>query len=340
MGSEVLDLLSKRHPDVEVRAVGRRSAPDVEGGGQWKMGGEVAPAVLRRPWDAVIHCAASTRWSMTRVEAAEANVEPVRSLQEVLSKQTHLVHLSTAYVEGIEETDPDRPRSGYGRFRNAYEWSKAESEALLSQVHRGPTTVVRPPLVIGRSTDGRISRFTGPYTLAQTLVSGLAAAVVGSPTGLAEVAPVDLVAEVCVSAALNPDPPERHVDVITAGDECMTLQELLVTTCDTLNTWRADRDLPLLEQPPLVSVEQWHRFFLPLAREYLSPAQAGAVELMGLYESYTNLTTPIIPTVPVHEPTELWRTSLRYWADTKPRWASRLQQSWQSRHLLQDGSRR
>ncbi|GAA3029647.1 hypothetical protein GCM10020000_02880 [Streptomyces olivoverticillatus] len=59
---------------------------------------------------------------------------------------------------------------------------------------------------MGSRADGRISRFSGPYTLFPALVSGLAAVVVGDPDGYAEISPLDEVADAIAAAALGPAP--------------------------------------------------------------------------------------------------------------------------------------
>jgi hypothetical protein len=188
--------------------------------------------------------------------------------------------------------------------------------------------VVRPPLVLGRETDGVIARFSGPYTLLQSLVSGLAAVVVGSPEGYAEIAPVDLVARTVVDAALAPAPSDRHLHVISAGAGSMRLADLIRLTCETLNEWRGARNLDPIGIPPMISTDSWHRFFLPLAERHLSPVQHQAVQLLGMFEAYTSMPVPFEPTHRVADPADVLVRSVRWWADTKPRAAAREPMPW------------
>jgi nucleoside-diphosphate-sugar epimerase len=292
------------------------------------MGAEPAPAELRRHWDVVVHSAASTRWTMTRDEALRANVRTTEAALALADADTHLVHVSTAYVEHrgpAAATPADSPYEGY---RNGYEWSKAESERVVRAGHAGPLSIVRPPLVFGRSTDGAIARFSGPYTMVQALVSGLAPAVVGDPDGYVEIAGVDQVAAAILDTVSGPPPERPVVGTVAAGPDCLRLAELVAVVCRTLDEWRAERGIAPLAVPPFVAARRWHRFFLPMAARHLSEVQLQAVRLLGMFESYTSMPEPFEPTWKVERPAELLARSIRWWADAKPRHARRLQQPW------------
>ncbi|MFF3781150.1 NAD-dependent epimerase/dehydratase family protein [Streptomyces sp. NPDC001933] len=324
VGSEVADLLARAGESVEVTAVTRR--PSRPGETRWVLGAEPPPAELREQhWDAVIHSAASTRWTMTEAEATEANIRTTEAVLELADGETHVVHVSTAYVEG---QDAKPLPSAFGRHRNGYEWSKAECEDLVRAAHTGPLTIVRPPLVFGRRTDGAISRFSGPYTMVQALVSGLAPAVVGDPDGFVEIAPVDQVAEVIAAAALGAAPGTPAVEVIAAGDGCLRLSEMIGVICRTLNDWREEEGITPVAYPPFITSRRWHRFFLPLAEQHLSEVQFRAVELLGMFEGYTSMPEPFRPTRRVADPSELLARSVRWWAQAKPRHAKRLPRQW------------
>lgn len=323
VGQEVARALAAR--DVELTRVTRR--PSGPGDVAWTLGAGPPPEAARGPWDVVVHTAASTRWSLTREEAVAANVRPLEAVLDLVDERTHLVHVSTAYADGAEPDEHPVP-SDFGRYRNGYEWSKAECEALARNRHPGPLTVVRPPLIIGARADGAIGRFTGPYTLMQTLVSGLAAAVVGDPDGYAELAPVDQVADVVVEAALGVPPTGPRTEVIAGGTECLRLGELLGIVCGTINEWRAERGIAPIVAPPFIATRRWHRFFLPFAEQHLSPVQLQVVQLLGMFESYTSLGKPFEPTRQVEAPGAVLAHSVRWWADHKPRLAARIPEPW------------
>ncbi len=314
----------------ELARTGRRAVqvarrpPGSRGWVAWHMGGEAPPSELRRPWDVIIHTAASTRWTMTRAEATAANIEPLRAVLDLAGRHTHLVHVSTAYVERPEGAEvPD----GFDGYRNGYEWSKAACERLLDDWTDGTTAIVRPPLVLGRSVDGAIARFGGPYTLLQALMSGMAPVIVGDPAGYAEIAPVDLVARAVVAAAMSPDGHDP-IEIVAAGDRCLRLGEVVEVIFGTVNAWRAGEGLPAVHPPPKIALDTWHRFFLPLARTHLSEVQLEAVQLMGMFEAYTSMARPFRPTWQVADPREVIARSVEYWIASKPRLARRTPQPW------------
>ncbi|MFJ6137217.1 SDR family oxidoreductase [Kitasatospora sp. NPDC092286] len=293
----------------------------------WRIGAEPAPAVLAGHWDVIVHSAASTRWTLSRAEATAANIDPLRAVLALADRDTHLVHLSTAYVGGVRNPEDLRGAEFEG-YRNGYEWSKAVCEEVVRSEHDGPLTLVRPPLIVGRRDSGEIARFSGPYTVLQALVSGLAAVVVGDPAGYAEISPVDEVAALVAEAALGAPPDVPRTEVLAAGRGSLTLDSLLDVICGTLNEWRAAHGVAPIERPPLVSGDSWNRFFLPLADQYLSPFQSQAVKLLAMFQSYTSMSEPFEPTRTVHDPAAVMAASVRHWAARKPRLALARPEPW------------
>ncbi|MFJ8038934.1 SDR family oxidoreductase [Kitasatospora sp. NPDC096147] len=322
VGTELGDLL--RTSGHTLVPVARRPADDVL---SWRIGEQPPPAELAGHWDVIVHAAASTRWTLSRPEAEAANIDPLRAVLALADRDTHLVQVSTAYVGGTRNPEDLRGAEFEG-YRNGYEWSKARCEEVARTEHPGPVTVVRPPLVVGRSTDGRIARFSGPYTIFQALVSGLAAVVVGAPDGHAEISPVDRVAEVIAAAALAEPPAAPRTEVLAAGASCLRLSALVDVVRETVNEYRAAHGVAPVEPPPLVPVERWERFFLPLADRYLSPFQAQAVKLLAMFQSYTSMTEPFVPTHRVDDPGAALATAVRHWAEAKPRLALARPQPW------------
>jgi nucleoside-diphosphate-sugar epimerase len=322
VGTEVMGLLAGR-PELDVLAVSRRGPGDRRIG--WNIGREPAPAEVRRHWDVIVHMAASTRWTMTKDEATQANIGPTDAILDLADPDTHVVHVSTAYVGGYRTAD-DLVSDEFEGFRNGYEWSKAAGEKLVRDRHRGRLTIVRPPLILGRRADGAINRFSGPYSLMQSLVSGLAAVVVGDPGGYAEIAPVDQVAETIVAAAVGDGGSE--IEVVAGGAGSLRLADLLTLSLETLNGWREAHGVEPIARPPIVSTQRWHRFFLPLAEQHLSEVQHKAVQLLGMFESYTSMMEPFEPTRIVADPADVLRKSVLWWAESKPRLAARRPESW------------
>ncbi len=326
VGAEVVDRLRTDPASGRtVTRVARRAADDSVL--SWRIGAEPAPVALAGHWDVIVHCAASTRWTLGRQEAVTANVDPLRAVLRLADRDTHLVQVSTAYVGGVRNATDLRGAEFEG-YRNGYEWSKAVCEQVAREEHPGPLTLVRPPLVVGRREDGAIARFSGPYTLLQALVSGLAAVVVGDPGGYAEISPVDEVAHVIARAALAAPPPAPRTEVLAGGPDSLTLDRLLDVVCGTLNEFRTEHGVDPIQRPPLVSGDSWDRFFLPLSEQYLSPFQSQAVKLLAMFQSYTSMTQPFEPTWTVTDPAAVMATSVRHWAARKPRLALARPEPW------------
>lgn len=287
---------------------------------------ENPPSALRGPWDAVVHTAASTRWTMSPVEAHTANVATTEQLGRVVGADTVVVFVSTAYVD--RGTGPDEPlKVGEPEhYRNPYEWSKAAAEAtareLFEHLH-----VVRPPLILGRRGDGRIARFSGTYNLISALTSGLAAAVVGDPRSRLEVAPVDEVAGAVVRR-IEARQSGFGIDVVASGEAAMPIGTLLGVVCATLNRYRAEFGAAPVDSPPFIPQERWDRFFFPFVREVLSPRQLQAVETLQAFTSYTSESIVFPPTVPVRHPDEVVARSVRWWAQTHHQAALRQPREW------------
>ncbi|AZS89415.1 NAD-dependent epimerase/dehydratase family protein [Streptomyces griseoviridis] len=323
VGTEVVDQLhTAGHP---VTRVARRPADASLVG--WRIGAGPAPAALHGHWDVIVHAAASTRWTLSRAEATAANVDALRAVLALADRDTHVVHLSTAYVGGVRNPEDLRGAEFEG-YRNGYEWSKAVCEDVVRAEHAGPLTLVRPPLIVGRRGSGEIARFSGPYTIIQALVSGLAAVVVGDPAGYAEISPVDEVAALVVGAALGSPPAAPRTEVLAAGRGALTLDALLDVVCDTVNECRAAHGVDPVRRPPLVSGDSWNRFFLPLADQYLSPFQNQAVKLLAMFQSYTSMREPFEPTRTVVDPAGVMAASVRHWAARKPRLALARPEPW------------
>jgi len=319
VGTEVVDRL-RADPSGPGPLTGvARRAPDAEVT-TWNIGNEPPPQELSGHWDVIVHTAASTRWTMSRAEARAANVDPLRAVLSLADRDTHVVHVSTAYVGGVRAPEDLRGAEFEG-YRNGYEWSKAACESVVREEHGGPLTIVRPPLIVGRRDDGRIARFSGPYTIIHALVSGLAAVVVGDPDGYAEISPVDEVAEAVASAVLAAPPAAPRVEVIAGGGGSLRLSAMIGIACRTLNEFRAHHGVAPIEQPPFVPPATWNRFFLPLADQYLSPFQHHAVQLLAMFQSYTSMSSPFEPTRTVHDPGTVMETAVRHWAARKPRLA-------------------
>src|SRR6516162_3042279 len=116
----------------------------------------------------VWHCAASLSFQQEdRDEIFRMNVDGTRNVLHLL-KQTstrRIHHVSTAYIAGNRPDTVFETEINVGQtFRNPYEESKCQAEALIAEEQRKGTisvSVYRPSIVIGDSRSGRVTHFHG-----------------------------------------------------------------------------------------------------------------------------------------------------------------------------------
>lgn len=306
----------------EVVGVSRPRSSASGGTVAWDMSSEPAPAALRGPWDAIVHAAADTRWTMSPAAAARANVDSVRALKPLVSPATHLVHVSTAYSVGLRG---DVLSGDLADYRNSYEWSKAGAERLVA-ANFDRYTIVRPPLIVGRSGDGRAARFAGMYTLLRAMSASMVPVVVAEADAFLDVVPVDAVAGALVEAVLGEARGETWV--VAGGGKAPTVQAAIDLMTVELNGWREEQGLEPFDVPRLVSRESWKRFFEPFVRDELSPRQRSILGLLSNFEPYLAIREPLAVTHQVEGVEPAISASVRYWADCEYRRASLAQRPW------------
>jgi len=325
VGHELIDQL-RGSGCTKVVGVSRRGSPADPGIVAWDMATEPAPAPLRRPWDAIVNAAANTRWTMSPEEATSANVASVRALKPLVSNGTHVIHVSTAFAVGLRD---DVQSADLADYRNTYEWSKAHAERVAREVFPS-LTIVRPPLIVGRRSDGRAARFSGMYTLIRGMTIGTVPAVVADPSARFDAIPVDELCWLLGDLAGSRTAGDGPTLTIAAGDAAPTVEEAITTVIASLNRWRRQRDRQPLESLRLISPDSWKRFFKPFVSANLSPQQLLILELLGSFEPYLALTDPLRPDYTVEDILPCLDTSTRYWAETNPRTAARSPRPWRA----------
>lgn len=134
---------------------------------------------LTKRVDELWHCAASFKFlERYREEVALHNITGTRHILEFARlcnrrQKTPLFYISTAYaaplIDGLmrEELPPHG-----APFRNRYEWSKQEAERLVGEYRRRddlPAFIFRPSIIIGHSSTGRATRFSGYYDVLRAI---------------------------------------------------------------------------------------------------------------------------------------------------------------------------
>ncbi|MGN6256104.1 MAG: SDR family oxidoreductase [Solirubrobacterales bacterium] len=323
VGHELMDQLGQRDKTV-VMGVSRRGSPTDPEIVAWDMSSDSPPTQLRRTWDVIINSAANTRWTMGQEEATAANVSSVRALEQLASDRTRVIHVSTAYALGLRG---DIESDDLSDYRNTYEWSKAHAERVAREAF-ADLTIVRPPLIVGRRSDGRAARFAGMYTLVRGLTLGTVPAVVADPDARFDAIPVDELGLLIADLAGGHGPANAPVLTIAAGTKAPTVEEALVTMVDSLNAWRRVNDRKPLESPPLITPDSWRRFFRPFVREHLTDRQLLILDLLQSFEPYLALSDPLQPDITVDDVLPSLLTATRYWAETNPRVARLEPQPW------------
>jgi len=147
----------------------------------------------------VIHSAATVRFDHSLAEARAINVEGTRRVLDFAAAAPNLCSLAyvgTAYVAG-ERSDlvrEDELAIGQG-YRNTYEQTKAEAEALVrSRLESMPGVILRPSIIVGDSQTGATSSFKMMYWPLKIYARRLWRTVPGYPDAVLDIVPVDYVA--------------------------------------------------------------------------------------------------------------------------------------------------
>jgi thioester reductase-like protein len=147
----------------------------------------------------VIHCAATVRFDHTLEEARQTNVEGTRRILDFaagMRKLQNLAYVGTAYVAGERTGVVLESELAVGQgYRNTYEQTKAEAEALVrSRLGSLPGVILRPSIIVGDSRTGVTSSFKMMYWPLKIYARGLWRTVPGYPDAVLDIVPVDYVA--------------------------------------------------------------------------------------------------------------------------------------------------
>ena len=147
----------------------------------------------------VIHSAATVRFDHTIDEAREINVEGTRRVLDFAAAAPQLksvTYVGTAYVAGERTGLVMEDELAVGqRYRNSYEQSKAEAEALVrSRLESLPGVILRPSIIVGDSRTGATSSFKMMYWPLKIYSRRLWRTVPGFPDAVLDIVPVDYVA--------------------------------------------------------------------------------------------------------------------------------------------------
>jgi thioester reductase-like protein len=147
----------------------------------------------------VIHSAATVRFDHSLDEARRINVEGTRHILDFAGGVRALrsfAYVGTAYVAGERSGLVRENELAVGQsYRNTYEQTKAEAEALVqSRLGSIPGVILRPSIIVGDSRTGVTSSFKMMYWPLKIYARRLWRTVPGYPDAVLDIVPVDFVA--------------------------------------------------------------------------------------------------------------------------------------------------
>ncbi len=148
----------------------------------------------------VIHSAATVRFDHSLDEARRINVEGTRRILDFSGGARQLrsfAYVGTAYVAGGRSGLVREDELAVGQsYRNTYEQTKAEAEALVQTRLAAslPGVILRPSIIVGDSKTGVTSSFKMMYWPLKIYARGLWRTIPGYPDAVLDIVPVDFVA--------------------------------------------------------------------------------------------------------------------------------------------------
>ncbi|MFN8388972.1 MAG: SDR family oxidoreductase [Bdellovibrionota bacterium] len=263
--------------------------------------GDTEYTQLASKLSAVYHSAATTTLNHDLPTARRVNVGGTQHVLDLAEQSARhygsdfrLYYISTAYVagarKGIVRTDELDPA---GSFRNAYERSKAEAEALVrSRKDFVSYCIFRPSIIVGDSVTGQTSAFNVIYGPAKLLVKGLMSRLPALPHAPFDIVPVDYVADTIVylSAILPSNGACYHISAGVGRES--NPWEIVEQLFSTFNKHRR-RGRGLLPMPALVPAE-----VLALAQTSLEAAKTSMKTLERLVTNRISVFAQTLPFIP------------------------------------------
>jgi nucleoside-diphosphate-sugar epimerase len=309
VGGAIADTLAERGHTMTT--VGR-GAGDL----RWDLREPLPPPVARAiaRADVVVHAAADINLAASYADLYRVNVGAVKEL--VATNPSRLVHVSSAFAE----------TSSGGKPSNGYERTKNEAENIVGGAPIDGVSL-RPSLVIGRTSDGSIRRFSGVYIFIRMLRLGLIPAIPGYARVGVDVVPVDAVAEQAAKEIEQPS--GASVIPITSGRAAPSVEDLVTTACDVFDARTGEKT----DRPKFVMPDVYHRLFRHLIMDKISPAQKVMLETVEIFLPYFEC-DHIFESSLSFSKTDLlmtWRKSVERWLDETGYHSARGREVWARR---------
>jgi len=303
VGAEVLELLSGSLASERIVVISRKDQDSLPAGVtalradlmDWRPSPSEAKALFSDVTH-IIHMAADIRWNQPVDQAMAANAETTANLLELsrrfAKKLRRLVYVSTAFVDSYDRTDK-APKLAFdgGYYNNTYEYSKARGEGYVAQSQL-PFCIVRPSLVMGSEENGQVTRFNGLYQVLRQIALGLAPAVVGEPTAVIDIVPVDVVSRAIRDAAFQ-EKFDGKILMCAGLEKSPRLKAVLDISVSELNAFRARHGVERVELPPFVPLGTYERLYKPMMKEAMSDSLRRSMMQMEMFFPYLNRLTAL-----------------------------------------------
>ncbi len=254
---------------------------------------------ITRDLTAVFHSAATTNLDFPLEKARAINVGGTKNAvalaqagNAVAKPGYRLHHISTAYVAGntqrVVSADELCFRDG---FRNSYERSKAESEAIVREAQNNqlPATIYRPSVIVGDSKTGKTSAFNVLYLPAKMLIKGICKTLPAFPETPFDVVPVNYVADAIIHLSRNPQAVGACYHLSAGVGRESSPIEIIDSLLKTFDLYRKSRPKHLRASPLFVAPE-----LLSLAFSSISALKI----LEKKVTSHINVFSQLLPLVP------------------------------------------
>jgi long-chain acyl-CoA synthetase len=225
----------------------------------------------------IVHSAASVSFDLPIDEARAINVQGTQRMLDLAAAVPDLerfTYVSTAYVGGDRRGTVYEDDHRGGRFRNSYERSKNEAEALV-RASGLPWTITRPSIVVGERETGWTASFNVLYAPLRALSAGAYPVIPARRRAPLDVVSVDYVADAVVALAGHPEAVEGTFH-LTAGEHASTIGEVGEMAVDGLD-----------QHPPrLVPPRIYRRIVHPLVVRRVTPSTRRLLERSEVYFPY------------------------------------------------------
>lgn len=201
----------------------------------------------------IVHGAASVSFHAELESCQKINVEGTRRVIELAERcqsrggLRRLTYVSTAYVAGDDTGHiQEHQHDAHQRFRNSYEQSKFEAEALVhAERERLPVTIARPSIIVGDQHTGWTSAFNVIYWPLRAFSRGQYPILPARRWAPVDVVSVDYVADAIFQLTQSPQA-VGHTYHLAAGEKASSMEELI-----DLAAVRFERPAPRVVSPAL-----------------------------------------------------------------------------------------